>query len=433
MLVLPVICAYVVAECKTTMSEYTREEILKMIEEVGGPQNLDLSGKDLSGIDLSKEAITKELEKYRRDNPDQTPLWFSQETGGINLHGAVLKKAKLSGAHLQGADLSEAHLEEAHLWRAHLEGAFLSRAHLPGAFLGQARLEGADLIWAHMEGARLLGAHMEGADLSRARLEEADLSEAHLEEARVWRAHLEGVFLWKADLEKADLSASSLAAAYFHEAWLDQTRMTKEQLGGCIGEEVVKRYDEAKEAYLLLKNNFNRLGRYEDASWAYRKERRMERMTHRWDLAPKYHDYPKLPWPLPTGAKEILHRTWLPLRKARFYLGHLIHYLFDTAQLALCDFGQNPRLVLFWAALALFLFGLAYLGFGGLGPAPGVSSAIALGDHFVYSLFAFATMDHPHIVATTGLAQFLTAFEALVGIFLAAIFVFTLGNRISRS
>jgi len=34
------------------MSEYTREEILKLIEENGGPEGLDLSGKDLSGIGL---------------------------------------------------------------------------------------------------------------------------------------------------------------------------------------------------------------------------------------------------------------------------------------------------------------------------------------------------------------------------------------------
>ena len=47
------------------MSEYTREEILKLIEENGGPGGLDLSGKDLSGIDLSREAIEAELEKAR--------------------------------------------------------------------------------------------------------------------------------------------------------------------------------------------------------------------------------------------------------------------------------------------------------------------------------------------------------------------------------
>ena len=44
------------------MSDYTREEILKLIEENGGPEGLDLSGKDLSGIDLGREAIKAELE-----------------------------------------------------------------------------------------------------------------------------------------------------------------------------------------------------------------------------------------------------------------------------------------------------------------------------------------------------------------------------------
>ena len=36
------------------MSEYTREEILKLIEENGGPEGLYPWGKDLSGIDLSR-------------------------------------------------------------------------------------------------------------------------------------------------------------------------------------------------------------------------------------------------------------------------------------------------------------------------------------------------------------------------------------------
>lgn len=51
------------------MSEYTREEILKLIEDNGGPERLDLSGKDLSFIDLSREAIAAQLEKARERAP----------------------------------------------------------------------------------------------------------------------------------------------------------------------------------------------------------------------------------------------------------------------------------------------------------------------------------------------------------------------------
>ena len=43
------------------MSEYTREEILKLIEERGATEGLDLWGKDLSGIDLSMDAIEESM------------------------------------------------------------------------------------------------------------------------------------------------------------------------------------------------------------------------------------------------------------------------------------------------------------------------------------------------------------------------------------
>ena len=46
------------------MSEYTTQEVLKLIEENNGPDELDLSGKDMSGIDLGREAI-KALESTR--------------------------------------------------------------------------------------------------------------------------------------------------------------------------------------------------------------------------------------------------------------------------------------------------------------------------------------------------------------------------------
>ena len=55
------------------MTDYTTQEIVKLIEEHGGPKGLDLSGKDLSGIDLGREAIKVELEKFREKVADRTP------------------------------------------------------------------------------------------------------------------------------------------------------------------------------------------------------------------------------------------------------------------------------------------------------------------------------------------------------------------------
>ena len=55
------------------MSEYTREEILKLIEENNRPEGLDLPAKDLAGVDLGREAIKAELEKFREKVADKTP------------------------------------------------------------------------------------------------------------------------------------------------------------------------------------------------------------------------------------------------------------------------------------------------------------------------------------------------------------------------
>ena len=88
------------------LSEYTREEILKLIEENDGPEGLDLSGKDLSGIDLGREAIKAELEKALKSAPGETPVWYSESTEGINLEGINLEGARLSEADLGEARIS---------------------------------------------------------------------------------------------------------------------------------------------------------------------------------------------------------------------------------------------------------------------------------------------------------------------------------------
>jgi len=408
------------------MSEYTREEILKMIEEVGGPENLDLSGKDLSGIDLSKEAITKELEKYRQNNPDQTPLWFSQETGGMDLHRAILKKADLSEAHLERADLEGTHLEGASLWGTHLERAFLRWADLEDACLLGANLEDADLTGANLETADLTGAHLDRADLAMAHLEGAYLLGANLKGANLWWAQLEWAILMGAHLEKVDLSAAtSLAGAYFHRAWLDQTRMTKEQLGGSIGEEIDKEHHQAKEAYLLLKNNFNQIGRYDDASWAYIKERQMEKKTH-WPLsyAFKWYGESELPKEYGTWSRRV--------DLLRLYLRHLRLFITDWITELLCLYGESPLRVVAWAAaLAFLIFPLLYALFGGVVTADG--SPVTWGEYLRLSLASFATIELANVQAQGIVAQFLRTLEALAGISLLALLMFTVGNRISRS
>ncbi len=54
-------------------------------------------------------------------------------------------------------------------------------------------------------------------------------------------------------------------------------------------------------------------------------------------------------------------------------------------------------------------------------------------DYINYSFGAFTTIGFSNFQTTTALAQTLTSIEALLGISILALLMFTLGNRISRS
>ena len=96
----------------TKENPYTREDVLRLIEENGGTAE---------GLDLSAKEFEEDIDLHE-----------------LNLEGIILKKATLKGAHF----------EKSRLWGAHLEGADLSFAHFEGASLQFTHLEGATLWYA---------------------------------------------------------------------------------------------------------------------------------------------------------------------------------------------------------------------------------------------------------------------------------------------
>ncbi|MDP2727986.1 MAG: pentapeptide repeat-containing protein, partial [Dehalococcoidia bacterium] len=253
-------------------------------------------------------------------------------------------------------------------------------------------LEGADLQGADLIEANLQRAHLWGADLQRADLGGADLQRANLEWAK---------------LERVDLTvAGGLTGIRWYGAVLDKTRMRREQLGEKIGDELAAKqgkgtYNQAREAYLALKTNFNELGRYDDASWAYRKERRMERaMSRRWG------------W-----------KWWG-----------------DSVAEWLTDYGENPWLAIRAVLITWAVFGLLYSSVGTIGPADllkadpvKIFDPGAIFSGLTYSAAALGTVGLESLRPLDRLTEVLTALEGIVGISLLALLMFTLGNRISRS
>jgi hypothetical protein len=76
-----------------------------------------------------------------------------------------------------------------------------------------------------------------------------------------------------------DVVEEGLLGIRLYRARLDRTVLKREQLGSAIAEEQAREYYKAREVFLALKRSFESLGDYDAASWAYRKERRMEKLA----------------------------------------------------------------------------------------------------------------------------------------------------------
>lgn len=262
-----------------------------------------------------------------------------------------------------------------------------------------ADLRCASLDEACLEDACLLNVHLEHASLNRARLHNADLTHAFLNYASLVGAHLEGADLY---------GVGSLAGVSWNHASLDRTLVRRDQLGLAIGDELAARasyqgisFRDAEEAYLLLKNNFKSIGRYADAAWAYVKEQRMAK---------------------PAPFREVgWRRPWRWLFRRTFWA-----WLFNWFADAVAGYGETPQKPLGWGAAAVMGFALGYFFAGPIGN---------FWDALVYSLATFATFNlaRPEMEPQGRAVETAASFQAILGIAVLALVVFTLGNRMRGS
>jgi Pentapeptide repeats (8 copies) len=267
-------------------------------------------------------------------------------------------------------------------------------------------------------------------DLRGADLEGADLTGARLQNAR---------------LEAADLSrAVAIRHISLTGAWFDRTRLRREQLDEAVAEELEGEFDEARQVYLGLKQNFDGLGDYDAASWAYVRERRMERAMHApWRVRRYFRRVRDIEWEIrrarhAPGGRHYLRRGRSLLRLWSVYGAHTATWLADWLIDAVCMFGESFSRVLLTLVLLFSLFALGYGLTGGVvrecavvGCEP--NPTYQLGDVALFSLGAMTTMEPAGLSPANGLVQVAARLEALLAIALTGLLGFVLGNRIRRS
>ena len=121
------ICGEFETQDRDEFQAHRSREVLDLIEANGGPEGLDLSGRNLLFIDLGPDVIKAQLRQtYKRDPNSQLPPWWKESKTGINLIGANLQQAWLLEANLEEANLMGADLQNAYLQDANLQGATAS-------------------------------------------------------------------------------------------------------------------------------------------------------------------------------------------------------------------------------------------------------------------------------------------------------------------
>lgn len=283
----------------------TREDVLRLIEEHGGPHGLDLRKANLRQCDLSRLDL---------DGADLS----GANLQGVRLCWGSLEAARLLDADLQRADLRWAHLEAAKLDRANLDGANLRLADVEAAELALSSLQGADLSETNLQAAYMSHANLEGARLLEAKLQGAELWHANLREANLRGANLRGANLQGADLRRAGLVGANLRDTSLEDVnWGDYA----------LAEEIQHCFHEAASVYRALKQRHTETGIYNVAGEFHYREMEARR---------------KLAW---EGRR-------LPYAVAMYALRFLYGY------------GERPEQVIGWAGAVVFGLALVHWIFG---------------------------------------------------------------------
>lgn len=324
----------------------------------------------------------------------------------------VLRLKEENGGTAEGLDLSGKVFEVAiDLSSLNLRGIILKGAMFPVHFAGEktsgARFNGSTLLGAHLEKADLQHAHLEAAELTESHLEEANLASSHLEEAELIGTHLEGADLSIAHLQGADFIGAYLGRAFLWGArFSSDTDLENVDWGNYIlGEEDEKRWEE-REEYLTIwavDNPYRRLklwyaehGIYNVVGEFFFREMTIRRKLLKW-------------WPDP------LPRLWSKFLSI------------------LCGYGEKPWRVV--VSGVLVLFGSALLYFFLRGVAPYTLTVEAFSSSLYYSAVSFTALGYGpwfNAGSVRSWVQGVGAAEAIVGVFMIALFLITFVRKMTR-
>jgi len=255
-------------------------------------------------------------------------------------------------------------------------------------------------------------------------------------------AYIENIYL--------ELNLCELVLIDFTDALLKNTKFEKDQIKNHILQEKKKDFSQAKKVFLLLKNNFHSFGQYEDESWAYKKEKDMERLSYSIESFIKNLESEEKKSegkvPIEKKIKVISYFNWLKTKNFR-------KWLWSCFCNNIYGYGEKPQNVIFSAIFIILLFALSFrlIGIGnpdtielkGVAVHQNTGKIVDLAskgllknsvirnfpDSLYFSLITFTTLGYGDFRPLEGWGRILAGSEAFIGAFMMALFVYTFARR----
>ena len=245
----------------------------------------------------------------------------------------------------------------------------------------------------------------------------------------------------------------------FADALLKNTKIKKRQIENHILQKKKKNYSKAQEVYLLLKNNFQSIGRYNDESWAYIKERDMEKLSYSFanseKIAIPQRNYMRIIHEIyqdTSKKKNIFYRFILRIKSfiKWFFSKRFLNWFNLAISSFIYGYGESPWKIIRFASIAIVLFALIFNRYGiitteyklnfleeylkrtesnwdilkYLGPISG-----NFWNCLYFSVITFTTLGYGDFQPLEGLSRFFAGLESALGAIAIALFVYTLARR----
>ena len=153
-----------------------------------------------------------------------------------------------------------------------------------------------------------------------------------------------------------------------------------------------KKFSEAQEIFLLLKNNFHSIGQYDDESWAFKKEKDME-------------------------------------RKSNCHFKTLHKWLWSCFLNGIFGYGEQPGKVIISAISIILIFAFLFMGSGISNVGIEQITSNNFFDCMYFSTITFTTLGYGDFRPLEGWGRILAGSEAFIGAFMMALFVYTFARR----